>query len=635
MPSIRQNLERLDERINPAITIKNVAIQNVGDGSFGPHFTEGVPDAGNIVVTYDADFTGTATVTGSFGDGETSSAVIGVTPGTNQTDTISNHTYNFADEPVGPPLGAFTASVSISGSDVAGDTTSSTASATVNDFTPIVTAAVVGPASGSEGSFTATITGTFTDPSTDTHSAVVNWGDGSAASTTNLAATHSYSVTHLYLDDNPTGTPSDVNTITVSIVDDDNNAGTTTAQVTVSNVAPTITGVVITPTALNEGDPATLTVSFTDPGILDTYTATIGWADGSANSTVAVGTNGTTSHSFTIVHTFIDDNPTGTSSDATTVSVSLTDDDTGSASSSVGVTVSNVVPAPFQFAASNNFNEGTTFTLSVNFNDPGLGDTHTTSITWGDGSPATTVSSAAGVTSISVTHLYVDDNPTGTPSDVNTISTVVVDDDLGSGTIVNTITVNNVAPSAVGTSTAPDNEGSIATISVTFSDPGTADTFTATINFGDGSPNATASVGAGGTTHTITTTHLYVDDNPTGTPSDNYTVSVTVVDDDTGSGSGTGLQQVNNVAPTVTASVTNPASGVISENDTLTVSATFTDPGILDTYTVTITWGDGSPTTSLAVPANGTTATRSPRAISTWTTTRPARRRTSTASASP
>src|SRR5206468_3635248 len=86
----------------------------------------------------------------------------------------------------------------------------------------------------------------------------------------------------------------------------------------------------------------TITVTFTDPGSLDTFVATIGWGDGSATQTVALPA-GTTS--FTASHLYADDNPTNTSSDQNNVTITVADDDTGTGSGSAAVTVSNVAPS--------------------------------------------------------------------------------------------------------------------------------------------------------------------------------------------------------------------------------------------------------------------------------------------------
>ena len=49
--------------------------------------------------------------------------------------------------------------------------------------------------------------------------------------------------------------------------------------------------------------------------------------------------------------------------------------------------------------------------------------------------------------------------------------------------------------------------------------------------------------------------------------------------------------QVNNVAPGALSLQLSPAA--IDENGVVTLDGTFADPGVLDTHTVSIAWGDG------------------------------------------
>src|SRR5207248_101590 len=89
---------------------------------------------------------------------------------------------------------------------------------------------------------------------------------------------------------------------------------------------------------------------------------------------------------------------------------------------------------------------------------------------------------------------------------------------------------------------------------------------------------------AAGAPKTFSLSHTYLDDNPTGTPADDFTITVTVTDDDTGSATGTRIVTVNNVAPVVT--ITDPAPGsVVTVGTPVTFTAAFTDAGTLDTHT--------------------------------------------------
>jgi DNA/RNA endonuclease G (NUC1) len=128
-----------------------------------------------------------------------------------------------------------------------------------------------------------------------------------------------------------------------------------------------------------------------------------------------------------------------------------------------------------------------------------------------------------------VTHVYAQDG-------VYTARVVVTDNDGLTDTATVTVTVTNVAP-VVGT--VPDatvNMGSAYTVAATFTDPG-ADTWTATVDWGDGTTPGTVTT----TTRSFSLTHTYAAANL-------YTVTVTVADDDT-SASGTHSVTVAQAAP--------------------------------------------------------------------------------------
>src|SRR5439155_9093146 len=121
---------------------------------------------------------------------------------------------------------------------------------------------------------------------------------------------------------------------------------------------------------------------------------------------------------------------------------------------------------------------------------------------------------------------------------------------------------------------------------------GTADTHTVNVAWGDG---GTASVALAAGVTSATATHVYADDNPTGTAQDTMSVSVTVTDDDGGSVSGTVPVVVNDVAPAVTGFSVSPAT--VAEGGTVTITVTFTDASSLDTFTAAVTWGGASTAT--------------------------------------
>ena len=101
-------------------------------------------------------------------------------------------------------------------------------------------------------------------------------------------------------------------------------------------------------------------------------------------------------------------------------------------------------------------------------------------------------------------------------------------------------------------------------------------------------------------------THQYLDDNPSGTSSDLYTIGVTLTDDDTGTDTGTTTTTITNVDPVLALpSNTSPCCGDAAENEAIGVSATFTDVGTLDTHSATIDWGDGTTTPATIDQAAG------------------------------
>jgi hypothetical protein len=175
-----------------------------------------------------------------------------------------------------------------------------------------------------EGS-TATLTGNIVDPDPlDTHTLVVNWGDGSSAQTFTFGAgALPFSVSHRYLD-NPAGQPNGSYAITLQMTDSNGGTGTGTASVQVNNVAPTV-GVITAPVApVQVGTAISASASFTDPGILDTHTAVWNWGDSTTSAGTVTEASGSGSVSGS--HTYTTDG-------VFTVTLTVTDKDGASGQS--------------------------------------------------------------------------------------------------------------------------------------------------------------------------------------------------------------------------------------------------------------------------------------------------------------
>jgi hypothetical protein len=474
-----------------------------------------------------------------------------------------------------------------------------TAALTVNNVAPSGLTVTPAPATINENGLT-TISGSFADPGTkDWHSVVVDWNDGSTSTLSLAPGVLTFNVGHQYLDDGfspGNDTASDVYAIAVTVLDDDDLAAPTTAgaSVTVNNVPPS--NLAFDPVAaIDENGFATLTGNFVDPGTLDLHPVTIDWGDPLSPGNIETFTLGADVLTFTRTHQYRDDNPTATPSDSYTIGVTVDDDDLGSVSGTAQVTVNNVAPSNLVLAATSPINENDATTLSLSFVDPGTLDVHRVDVVWGDNS-ADTFFLPLGARSFTATHTYLDDGPSpgnGTPSDVYSIQVTVTDDDTGAVSGSTPVTVNNVAPSNVlitplGTTVS---ENGAASFLGSFTDPGTLDVHTVTVDWGDGSAS-TQTVALG--QRVFLATHQYMDDDPTGTAADVYPVTFTVTDDDTGVGTASATVTVNNVAPS---NLTLDPVAAINENDVASLHGNFLDPGIQDTFTVTVAWGDGAVTT--------------------------------------
>jgi dipeptidyl aminopeptidase/acylaminoacyl peptidase len=155
--------------------------------------------------------------------------------------------------------------------------------------------------------------------------------------------------------------------------------------------------------------------------------------------------------------------------------------------------------------------------------------------------------------------------------------------------------LSNVAVSS------PVNENSLAVLTGNISSPNAGDSFTLTVNWGDGSPAQTFNYAAG--TTSFAESHTYADDNPTATASDNYNISLTLT---TAGGSDTdsAVVTVNNVAPTLGSLALSPSTVTVGSPATL--SGAISDVGTLDTHIISINWGDGSSNTTLNLAAGAT-----------------------------
>ncbi len=487
-----------------------------------------------------------------------------------------SYTHQFLDDnPSGTAVDNMPINVRITDDDTASVTGS--VSVQVTNVAPTLSGLVATPILENG---TTTLSGTIADVGTlDTFTVEIDWdNDGIYDETHKNVGAGSFSYTHQFLDDNPSGTAVDNMPINVRITDDDTASVTGSVSVQVTNVAPTLSGLVATP--ILENGTTTLSGTIADVGTLDTFTVEIDWDnDGIYDEThknVGAG-------SFSYTHQFLDDNPSGTAVDNMPINVRITDDDTASVSGSVSVQVTNVAPTLSGLVATPILENGTT-TLSGTIADVGTLDTFTVEIDWDNDGIFDESYSNVGAGSFSYTHQYLDDNPTGTPVDNMPIGLKVTDDDTGSVMGNVAVQVSNVNPSIDSLSVNSTFENGFVTLSGTYSDFGTQDSHTLTINWGEGLLQTVVVTGG-----VFTVQHQYLDDNPSGTSSDTYAISVLLTDDDGGTDLDSSTTTITNVAPTVVVSLSDAS---IDEGGTTTLSGSISDIGSLDTFTLNLQWGD-------------------------------------------
>jgi PKD repeat protein len=209
--------------------------------------------------------------------------------------------------------------------------------------------------------------------------------------------------------------------------------------------------------------------------------------------------------------------------------------------------------------------EGATVTPVASFTDPGSADTHAVTVDWGDGE------SGSG---LQASHVYADDG-------TYTVTVSVVDEDGGVGSDTLLVTVRNVAPAVEAGTDGSLDEGGAFVLMASLSDPGTRDTHTVAVDWGDGS------AGEG-----LTGSHRY-DDNGV------YTVTISARDKDGGAGSDSLKVTVRNVAPAVDAGPDRAAAWGVP----VPLVGIAVDPSAADTaagFTGGWHFGDGTESTNLA-----------------------------------
>lgn len=289
-------------------------------------------------------------------------------------------------------------------------------------------------------------------------------------------------------------------TIALRVTNASGLTATATAQVTVVNVAPTVSAGA--DRIVDQGVAATGAATTSDLAA-DTITVTWDYGDGTLPETGA-----TFSHTYASLGIY-------------TVTATAADEDGGSRNASFQVTYRNLAPLPV-IAATTSTPEGSVVTLTATATDPG-GDSFEVEWDFGDGSPT--------ATGLSVTHTYADDN-------TYTIRAIGRDSYNDTRTATTTQRITNVAPvvSSEPVTTAVENEAYSYQLTVT--DPGSADTQVFTLVSAPASmtisPTGLISWTAPAGVYTNASVSLRVTDSDGGFGTQAWDITVTIPDGDDG-----------------------------------------------------------------------------------------------------
>ena len=441
----------------------------------------------------------------------------------------------------------------------------------------------------------------------------LDWGDGSPVQTIpgervqvpgigadgNPTVTERDTVTarHVYADDSR-DEAGGAYTLTVTAENADGSF-VTTADIQVANVSPRLP--LSGPASVAEGSPYVLQLgTVTDPGD-DRLTGglTVDWGDGTLEQFDTLPDS--------LTHIFADDG-------LYTLALSLEDEDGVHPVSTIAyvaegtdedgaqvlegdqILVLDVAPT-LRLDGAERVDEGETYTLMLTAEDPGADTIDAWVVEWGDGSPQQRLSGAA----VSATHVFAQ------PGEQRIEVTAESDGDryqAGKSIVVDAIDPI-IGPLSLDRSQI--SEGETVTVSGSISDPSLDRPDAALTGMAVWSDGITTALNIDPNGGAFTTERTFLDDTPSGTDTDAFTVSITLTDADGGSALATSAPvTVANVAPTVTDF--SLSDSTLDEGDTLVVRGSFTDPALgepSETFTGIAVWSDGVETAVSIDSASG------------------------------
>jgi FG-GAP-like repeat len=424
----------------------------------------------------------------------------------------------------------------------------------------------------------------------------IDWGDGTTTAGTLTGSGGSFTVTgsHTY------ATAGNF-TITTFMNDDSPDSASASAT-TQANVGFGGTEVFSAAQETVATPAGTTVATFSDNSNLTAadYTASIDWGDGTTTAGVVSGSNGSFTVTSGVNHTYADEGLftevvtiTRTTDNATiapsgTVTVFDTDNfENGSGTTIHGdpnVALTNVTLATF--TDTNTQNVASDFVATVD---------------WGDGTTTTgTISGSAGSFTVTGSHTYTQNGQD------QIIVNVAEDSTDGQGTasaVITSTALIGIAPTSGAAITATEGTAVPAATQVaTFTDSNLTDTalsFTASIDWGDGTTTTGTVVGAAGSFTVFGGPHTYADEGE-----DLIKTTLTRTSDNA-QATATGTAEVDEAdVLSLTANNISGSQGTPINNAQV---ATFTDTytgNVASDFTANIDWGDGT-TSSGTVSGSG------------------------------
>jgi hypothetical protein len=422
--------------------------------------------------------------------------------------------------------------------------------------------------------------------------ATIDWGDGtnSVGTVSGSGAAYTVSGSHTYA-------TAGQDTIVVTLTDDDPGTSSNSA-ISTAYIGFAAGDVVLTNATENVALPGnTAVATFTDGNFADVaggFTATIDWGDGTTTAGTIVGSSG----AFTVEggHTYADEagalpviaTVTRTSDSAVVVDNGNVDVAEGDVLTGHGVTISGNHGQAINNVTVATFDDANTGNVAGDFG---------ATIDWGDGtSSAGTVSGSGAAFTVSGTHTYATDGS-------DTIHVTLADDAPGTAiaTATSTATIGLAGQVVLASATErvalPSNTTVATYVDGNLGD--TAGSFTATIDWGDGTTSAGTVSGSNGV-FTISGGHTYADEG-------NLPVIATLVrtsDQETGTSSGSvavgEADALSAQGTTLTGNQGQPFTNV--------TVATFTDTdtaALANDFVATVDWGDGTTTAGTVAGVNG------------------------------